>query len=385
MFKNRIQYLILLLVIAAFYIFTNEYVTFLLFIFFLLLPAVSFMLLLLSYRKITVEFDIPPILKKAEAAAIQFTLSNPSFFPVAGAVLYLSCRNHLTGKEIDTKVFCMGNKKANFTSFTISDQNAGRVSVTLNKIKVCDIFGLFSLSKKVSCEKSGLIYPDTYHVQIAMEHPAEIFGDGEHYSQTKKGQDVNEIFALREYTSGDEIRKIHWKLSAKQGKFIVRDFGFSHSYPVFLLLELFDNSNENSENVLDTCMTTFVSISKSLIENGIFHNIAWYDSENEKLMIKAIESMDELEAYLPDLLSMQSYRQDTTALQFYDASEYRRIQLALYYITTTVNPEEIAERAFYQTVKTIYVAENTKGDENDLYVATVTPQNRKEGIETITI
>lgn len=385
MLKNRIQYLILLLVIAVFYIFTNEYVTFLLFIFFLILPAFSFTLLLLSYKKITVEFDIPPILKKAEAAAIHFTLSNPSFFPVSGAVLYVSCRNHLTGKEIAVKVFCIGNKKANFTSFAISDKNAGRISVTLNKIKVCDIFGLFSLSKKVSCEKSGLIYPDTYHVQIAMENPAEIFGDGEHYSQTKKGQDVNEIFALREYTPGDEIRKIHWKLSAKQGKFVVRDFGFSHSYPVFLLLELFDNGSENSDNVLDTCMAAFISVSQSLIENGICHNIAWYDSENEKLMIKAIENMDEFEAYLPDLLSMQSYHQDTTALKFYDASEYRRIQLALYYITTKVNPEEIAERAFYQTVKTIYVTQKAENDANDLYFTTVTPQNRKEEIETITI
>lgn len=385
MLKNRIQYLILLLVTALIYIFTNEYFTFLLFIFFLILPAFSFTLLLLSYKRITVEFDMPPVLKKAEEVSIRFTLSNPSFFPVSGAVLHISCRNHLTGKEIAAKVFCGGNKKTSFTSFAIADKNAGRVSVTLNKIKVCDIFGLFSLSKKVSCEKSGLIYPETYHVRIAMENPAEIFGDGDLYSQTKKGQDVNEIFALREYLPGDEIRKIHWKLSAKQGKFVVRDYGFSHSHPVFLLLELFDSDSENADKVLDTCMAAFISVSQSLIENGICHNIAWYDSQSEKLMTKAIENMDELETYLPDLLFMQSYHEDAIALKFFDASEYSRIQLALYYITTKVNREGIAEREFYQTVKTIYVTEKAENHADDLSFTAITPQNSKEEIESITI
>lgn len=385
MLKNRIQYLILLLVTALIYIFTNEYFMFLLFIFFLILPALSLTLLLLSYKGITVEFDIPPVLKRAEAASICFTLRNPSFFPISGAVLHISCRNQLTGKEIAAQVFSSGHKKINFTSYTILDGNAGRVSVALKKIRICDFVGLFSLSKKVSCEKSGLIYPEAYHVRIAMENPAEIFGDGDFYSQTKKGQDVNEIFALREYSPGDEIRKIHWKLSAKQGKFVVRDYGFSHSHPVFLLLELFNSDSENSAEVLDTCMTAFISVSQSLIENGICHNIAWYDSENEKLMIKAIESMDEFETYLPDLLSMQSYRKDTIALKFYNASEYCRAQLALYYITTKVNREEVAERELYQTVKTIYVTENAENNADDLYFTAITPQNSKEEIEDITI
>jgi hypothetical protein len=261
--------------------------------------------------------------------------------------------------------------------------NTGRISVILNKMKVCDFLGLFSLSKNINNEKSGLIYPEIYEVKIDMQHQAEINGDGEHYSQTKRGQAVNDIFALREYIPGDEMRKIHWKLSAKQSKLIVRDFGLSLNYPILLLLEIFNNRNENSDKVLDACVKTLVSISQSLIEKGICHNIAWYDSASERLIVKEIESEDALEAYLPDLLSIQSYDEYTAALRFYEAGNYCNIQLVLYYITTKLNPEEIVKRALYQTVKTIYVTEEAKDITDDSDITTVTPKNIKEDIGNI--
>jgi hypothetical protein len=384
MLKYRIQYLILFISILGLYIFTNQYFIFILLLFFSTFPVFSFILLILSCKRITVDFEIPHEIKKSEAALINFTLTNSSFFPVSGAVLYLTCRNNLTGKEKDIKTFCtIGNKNSNRTSFTVSDMNAGRISVTLNKMKVCDFLGLFSLSKNINNEKSGLIYPEIYEVIIDMQHQTEINGDGEHYSQTKKGQDVNDIFALREYIPGDETRKIHWKLSAKQSKLVVRDFGLSLNYPIFLLLEIFNNKNENSDKALDACMMTFVSVSQSLIEKGICHNIAWYDSSGERLIVKEIESVDTLEAYLPDLLSIQSYDEDAAALRFYEEGNYRNIQLVLYYITTKLNPEEIAKRSLYQTVKTIYAAEETKNITEDSNITTVTPKNIKEDIENI--
>lgn len=213
-------------------------------------------------------------------------------------------------------------------------------------------------------------------------------GDGDRYSQTKKGQDVNEIFALREYIPGDGIRKIHWKLSAKQNRLVVRDFGLSLNYPVFLLLEMSHQNKEKSEEALDACMITFISVSRSLIEKGIYHNIAWYDSAGEKLTIKEVKSEEELETYLPDLLSLHSYNESSMALKFYEAAIHRNKQSVLYYITTIMNPGETAERALYQTVKTIFITDEASDHPNDSCntdVKTISPHNIKEDIENITI
>ncbi|HEX2937294.1 MAG TPA: DUF58 domain-containing protein [Ruminiclostridium sp.] len=385
MLQFRIQYIILILFTAGLYVFTNAYFSLILFLFFVVFPLFSFALLLLSHKKVTVDFEIPSIIKMGEAAAIRFSLKNLSIFPVSGVVLHFVCRNNLTGKVIRTKIFCpVDSKKTGSASFAVSDVSAGKITVTLNKITACDILGLFSLSKKVNREKSGLIYPDTYDVEISMKHPNDITGDGERYSQTKKGQDVNEIYALREYTPGDEIRKIHWKLSAKQNKLVVRDFGLSLSYPIFLLLEIWSDKKENSHKALNACLTTFISVSRSLIGTGICHNIAWYDSAGEKLVIKEIESMDELEAYLPELLSAHSYHKNAIALDFYEVSSYRNTPLVLLYITTQENPEKIAQRSMYQTVKTIYVTE-TAEDVSDSCITTILPRTIKEDIRNIRI
>lgn len=389
MLKNRIQYLLLLAFMATVYVFTNQYFVLLFLLLLLILPAFSFLLLVLSYRSITVNFEIPPLLKKSEESSIRFTVGNSSFFPASGAVLDILCRNALTGRELHAKSFCaIENQKTGSVSFTIADIHAGKITVILRGMKVCDILGLFSLSKKMLCEKSGLIYPQTYDVKIELENQAEINGDGERCSQTKRGQDVNELFALREYTPGDEMRKIHWKLSAKQNKLVVKDFGLSLNYPVFLLLEIFDTQTDKSDEALDACMTAFLSISRSLIDKGIRHNIAWYDSVGQKLIVKEIESADELEAYLADLLSMGSYQEDTFALKYYEMSNYRNIPLALYYITTKIDPEEVAKRACCQTVKTIYMSNGDSGDKTDTadtFVTTVTPQYIREELENIAI
>ncbi len=218
-----------------------------------------------------------------------------------------------------------------------------------------------------------------------MDNPAEINGDGERYSQTKIGHDVNEIFSMREYTQGDEIRKIHWKLSAKQDKLIVRDFGLPLNYPIFLLLEIYNDKTGSAVKILDNCMETFVSISQSLLDSGICHNIAWYDYAREKLIVKEISSKDELEAYLPDLFSINSYEDDAFALRFYEEGNYRNNQLVLVYVTTFIDPDQIAKRAVYQTVRTVYVTDKEVENREGSYIIKVSPKTIDKDIVNITI
>ena len=44
-----------------------------------------------------------------------------------------------------------------------------------------------------------------------------------HSVMNKKGSDYSETFQLREYVPGDSIKQIHWKLSEKLDKLVVRE------------------------------------------------------------------------------------------------------------------------------------------------------------------
>ncbi len=132
MLKNRIEYIILLLIVSGLYIFTNQYYAIIMLLLLIILPVLSLILLTLAKRNITVDFSVPPIIKKSQAEVIDFTLNNSSAFPVSGAMIYILCRNNLTGKEENTKAFCSINlRRTNNITFSIEDANSGQITVVL--------------------------------------------------------------------------------------------------------------------------------------------------------------------------------------------------------------------------------------------------------------
>ena len=47
--------------------------------------------------------------------------------------------------------------------------------------------------------------------------------DSENYAPDRTGYDLAEVYALREYAPGDSLRQMHWKLSSKLDKLVVRE------------------------------------------------------------------------------------------------------------------------------------------------------------------
>lgn len=52
--------------------------------------------------------------------------------------------------------------------------------------------------------------------------------------QNRKGSDASEMFDIRDYVPGDDIRTIHWKLSGKTDELIVRQASAPSHYNIAL-------------------------------------------------------------------------------------------------------------------------------------------------------
>lgn len=55
--------------------------------------------------------------------------------------------------------------------------------------------------------------------------------------QNRKGNDPSEMFDLREYVPGDDVRSIHWKLSGKTDTLILRQASDPSLYNIVLLMD----------------------------------------------------------------------------------------------------------------------------------------------------
>lgn len=119
----------------------------------------------------------------------------------------------------------------------IDTRHAGVQTVQPGKGRVCDALGLFSLQLRLpdACSiavepepQEPPVLPNLSHFQYRSYHP-------------KPGGGFSEIHDLREYRPGDSLLEIHWKLSAKTDKLIVREAEEPDLGLVVLGLRLFRN------------------------------------------------------------------------------------------------------------------------------------------------
>lgn len=351
MLKNRIFYLLLLILTAVIYIFTNTYETLTLLLALMILPLVSLVFMLIAGTRLTLAPEVPDTMTKEQAVfVLQF--ENHSPFPIARTGLRIILENEMTGLQSQRQVYVsIGGRSKVAASMEIRDVRAGIVSVSVQKVCIYDSFGIFAFKKTPPEEKTSVVYPALLPMGIQLERPTETMGEGIRYALDRTGSDVSELFALREYGQGDEIRKIHWKLSSKLDKTMVRDFSMPLNYSIFLLLEL----TSGEEAVLDAQIELYLSMSKALLENGINHNLAWYNSGNEEFCVRELNDFTDFELVSAQVLSAYAYDDQRTALNFYRWGNWKNPLATLLYVATNPDLDVIAELEVIQNMRTIWI------------------------------
>lgn len=380
MLRNRVFYGLMLAGAALIYIFTNTYYTLTLLVLALLLPLLSLALMLLSRGGLSISLDAPDTAAK-DRAVLTYTFENTGALPMARIVFLVQMENLMTGGQRARWVHAtVGGKTSVTAKLALRGARAGSVVLSTRKIRIYDAFGLFALKQPDLPARTLIIYPDMGEMAVYMEKPVETTGDGSRYSPERPGQDVSEIFALRNYVQGDAIRRIHWKLSSKLDKTLVRDFSLPLNYSLFLLAELHFDSEETADAVLEL----FFSLSRTLLESGINHNLAWYDEGEEEFCVKELDTLEDLDVAAARLLSSCASGRKAAALDYYAASGYYNSRSTLVYTAAEPDPDRIAEMEVLQPMRTICVYDEARGipapmDREDERMLLVSVKEAEEG------
>ncbi len=354
--KNRIGYFTLLAILALIYIVSNSHTALLLLLFSIAAPLVSFLLLLYTARYISLDVSVAAVIMPEGKKNITYIVKNSSPLPALKIEWEVAIKTQLTTRETSLKVsaFIRGRSMEELP-LSLAGLFAGKLLITTRQVRVYDLFGLNSLRIEAPREKFSLVYPRLAEFNINMSNQVES-EDGNIYSQHKPGSDQTEIFALHEYVQGDDLRKVHWKLSAKTENLIVRDFGLPLDYPIVLLLETQQVEDEVDERSLSCCLEVFISLSLSFLQLGISHNIAWYDEGY--FHIELISSVEELDTFIPVLLAASGYPKPFVALDCYANSGFAQRRMVIYYVTACLNTSGIAEVLPGEAVRTLLVIAN---------------------------
>ena len=267
-----------------------------------LLPLSSIPLNLYLRRKIRFQLTAEPNLPKGAVGAVDLALVNPTRFPV-NPVVTLAVRNLLNGMVCREKLhFTEGDM-----TLQIKSDSCGRLRITAEKAKLYDCFGLIGIP--LSCRETChiTVQPEVFETNISLADAMAGLAESERYSRYRPGSDLTETFQLREYVPGDSPRQIHWKLSGKLDRLIVRDPGLPIIQDVLLFWER--RASEETLPSIDAQAEIIVSLARALLDQNVQFRLGWNDTRENRCIFHEIRDLDDLIAVLPRLLSAAGSRE----------------------------------------------------------------------------
>ena len=119
-------------------------------------------------------------------------------------------QNGLTGTTVQKRIRAsVAGKATRPIHFRVEDAEVGKLFATVTDFRTQDLFGLMSLPVEHVAAAELLVPPPDVPAEVLMLEALETTGESVRYSENERGTDVSELFDIRDYVPGDEIRAIH--------------------------------------------------------------------------------------------------------------------------------------------------------------------------------
>lgn len=270
-------------------------------VFWLVIPLLSWGMNQYVKRKISVSVLLEPSAFKGQGNRGIIELTNASACSVGRVFCELTVQNRLTGeKDIQLLEGSVPASDKAEIPFRVVSVHCGYLEVQVNEVILHDWFGF--LPTRASCEAKGKmsVLPDTFEPMVMLAVSPSYTEDSDSWAENKRGTDYSEVFALRDYVPGDSLKQIHWKLSSKRERLIVREA----SYPTSRTLLLFwdKNTAETNGEEMDVMAEIVSSICQEISRQGIGYVLAW--TEGQECVSEEINTMDELLQVIPRMIKV---------------------------------------------------------------------------------
>lgn len=271
----------------------------------MLLPLICLPVNLRAAKRLKCAVKLPVNLRKGERGAAELSVQNPTCFPVCRLLCRVRLENQMNGETQSVQVGCgVWPKRSRTMKLTFDSPFCGRIRVNVESAKLYDCFGLIGVKANFDAHGACVVQPDTFLQTLVLSPAAAHIDDTEDYSAERPGYDLSEMFQIRDYVPGDSQRQIHWKLSHKYGKLIVKD----PSLPITRSAAVFWERTENDP----TCERTdaeaeiVVSVCRNLLSQSVQFTVGWNEVQTGRCVFHQIRDMDDLIGLLPRLFTAKA-------------------------------------------------------------------------------
>lgn len=311
-----------------------------------------------KHLSIAVEAGISQ--RKGDEETIHIKLDNPTVFPILRVRCDVTVQNQLNrAKETQSFVTCVLPKKVQDIYLRSGSDYCGRLRISVTQVVLYDCFGIFGVRCKCEAKTHSTVQAETFEpVVILMPNPGAM-DDSETYSQDRPGADLSETFQIREYVEGDNLRQIHWKLTNKYDKLIVRDPGLPISKNVLVFWER--TGEEDDPALIDAQAEVVISLCRSLADSNVQFTLGWNDTDRNLCVLHRIRDMDEFVAVIPRVLRATGSKDGVSGAQLLVQTHAEALCAHMVYIAQHIQ-DGVAEMERYGHVTSLLCGDGASGD-----------------------
>lgn len=286
-------YLILLLFMGIFHVLYKGDLSFILLVFFIVLPIILTAILALQTKllRLSVLKDAS-LTERGKPAIIKIMLENPTVFPITACKVTMRYECFFAPDKCRPEKYSVtvpiNRRTKECITVKLVPEHCGTVFVQLKSVSVSDFIGLIWLPKKVRFRDKLVVMPCAYSVDASQESSFVSDSESSVFSAVRSGDDPSEIFQLREYRDGDRLNRIHWKLSSRGESFIVKEISDPINSKILILCDFSEcKGSSDADSVFDISAT----LSAFLADKGAVHTIAALFADNS-FFLREIKDSD---------------------------------------------------------------------------------------------
>lgn len=307
---RKIGYAILLGLLWLQMVLYSYPVTAVLFYVFLGFPAVWWIIFRISLWGMELDSNLPKcVVTQGETVQAEIVVRKANSLPAGCIKVRLIYRNATEKAWNMYKMNIIVNHRQQSSCIDLCAEHSGNIELCVKKARISDVLGLFShncIRKQTENRQTVIsVLPKTH----ALEHSAVrenpyVMVESDIYSDTASGDDPSEIHDIREYQAGDRINRIHWKMSAKENRLMVKELGLPLDCSVLLLIENGHAASAKEQMLAqDAVREAAFSISMDLALKGQIHLAAWYNERSNKIERRMIRCPEDYYEVAGELLS----------------------------------------------------------------------------------
>ena len=308
MVRRSAGYLSVLLFTGYLYFMYDEAVLSGILVFLLLYPAVSGVYLAAAGGKVVPDLErVPPMGEKGKKIRAGVSVKNRGAHMSIRYELAVRIRDssgRKCGKQWFRGVLHPKETEAVWLAFDI--KYCGAVHVCIDRVRVYDFLGIFYRSVKCRRRAQVKVMPEFKLMPLEITRRTREFqADAQEFSQERRGDDPSEIYQVREYRERDPLKDIHWKLSAREEKIMVKERGFPLGCVVLMYIDCGTAKRPAAE--FSKMLEAAASLAITLVSQKCIHMAAWYEEKNERIVRWRISDEESACSMIWDLMEIQPY------------------------------------------------------------------------------